>query len=56
MFENSRVVHVLALFAGASSRREYNAAKREAGRLDPVHQLAIVDAAIDARARVGVRK
>jgi hypothetical protein len=54
MSDIRRIVSVLALFEGARTRKEYNAAKRAASRLDPLHQFAIVDAAIDARHRIEV--
>jgi hypothetical protein len=52
MTDNKRVMTVLARFAAAKTHGEYTAAKRAAGKLDPIHQFAIVDAAIEAHYRI----
>lgn len=44
--------HVIRLFNGAQTMRAYHHAKRLAARLTRTGQLAMVDSAIDARARL----
>lgn len=50
---DKKVYRVLAAFAGAKSRKQYNAAKTLCASIcSPVEQLAFVDAARAARSRV----
>ena len=42
----------LCMFAKASSKPEYAAAKRFAAKLDPIEQLAIIDSLRAARSRI----
>jgi hypothetical protein len=48
----SKCERALQLFASAKTVSDYEAAKRFASRLDPTHQLAMVDSIRAAKARV----
>lgn len=51
---SKNVDRALGAFAAARTIKEFNAAKRLMARLEPVHQMAMVDSMLATARRVGL--